>query len=163
MKLTLLLLLLISSSANAGFNPEDYQPKKYEVSSINPSKALWDSYGFTEYSFLIKQTACWCFSALTRVYVIDGEVVHTEVIENTPDQPVPGEFKTIDGYLKQISDYHNKSPSTFQVKYARGLGFPKEFYVDPLADSLDDEDGFIIYEVVPLERKTHNNAKHGDR
>lgn len=156
MKTGLLILLLWPLLALGSFNASDYEPMEYEFSKLNPSSAMWASYGFKDYSFVIKQTGCWCFHYLTRVYVINNKVVHTDVLETTSENPGPDTFKTIDGYIEEISKYYSKNPSVFSVRYDRSLGFPREFYVDPLGNSRDDENGYTIYEVVPLQRKIHN-------
>lgn len=163
MKRLLFLLLLVSASSFGEFNPKDYEPMSYKPSMINPSQDLWKSYRFSNYSYLIKQTGCWCFHYLSKVYVITGKVTHIEVLENNPGtHPRLDTFKTIDEYFNKINKYYDETPSSFSIHHDRELGYPREFSVDPLSGSMDDEDGFTIYEVVPLIKKPHNKSKHSD-
>ncbi|WP_370978420.1 DUF6174 domain-containing protein [Agaribacterium sp. ZY112] len=152
-KFTAILLVLLSQYVFADLSVLGYQPYTPEEIEGKANPSLWKKYNFSSYSYLIKNTHCWCPSGLTRVYVVEGKVVDFEEIEYfSAMKPQLKDLQTIDKLISKIDSYYQKHPSTFNVRFDPSFGFPSEFFVDPEFGTFDDEFGFQILEVVPLKR-----------
>ena len=144
---------LLASNISQAFEKNDYKKMEIKKTFDNEiSKEKWKKYNFKNYSYLIKKN-CWCINKLTRVYVIDEQVVFAEALEIYNKKMNLKEFKTINQYNEDIESYYAKKPIRFEVNYDLSFGFPVKFSVDPDGNTVDDEFGFQIFEVVPLEKK----------
>ena len=136
-----------SESFNTG-DYEAYEPREFEG---NLDSGLWGKYNLKSYSYLFKGT--WTNIPLTRVYVVNGDVVYFELIASySLNNPKLADFHTIDYLLDEISEYYRNRPQYFMVSYG-ALGQPSQFKVRTSL-TLHQEYGFDILEVVPLARKT---------
>jgi len=79
------------------------------------------------------------------IHVTNNKIISIQ--DSAGVQQVPQEhwqwFKTIDQLFETAINAKNGKPNSFSVEIDKEYGFPKYFFVDPIAQAADEEYGFI--------------------
>ena len=158
----------ISVKPIVGFGPEVPQPlpAPNPPTPTNPSgpadslldahRALWATSGFDHYRYRFRWE-CFCTEEFVRtvdITVMNDAVV--SVLDASTGRPVPDEYvvyyETIEGLFDFMQNAIDFPASSFRFVYDANLGYPSETYVDYVAGMADDERGFRIYGLSPIEQ-----------
>lgn len=121
-------------------------PLSPEVEALASSRALWESTGYTDYTYLYR-LACFCPPQLletARVSVSDGQITEVYLVDS--DTPAPPDsyslYLTIDGLFDRLAGSLASDPVVFEVTYDGAAGYPTSAQIDISEQIADEEYSF---------------------
>ncbi len=131
-------LLLVSGCVDKTVDPI--------TDSLEDNYTRWKSLGISDYS-IVQSQLCFCFYGGDKMLVLVRNNKIVSVQDSAGVKLVPQEhwqwFKTIDQLFETAISAKNGKPNSFSVELDNEYGFPKYFWVDPIAQAADEEYGFI--------------------
>jgi hypothetical protein len=123
---------------------------------LNQNRELWDSQGWQDYRMEF-QWSCFCvieYVSPVVVTVSGGDNIDAVVFAEN-GQPV-GElisdgYETVDGLFDLIQDAIDRNAFSISVEYHPELGYPISASIDYDQMMADEERGFVVTSVVPVE------------
>lgn len=114
--------------------------------SLESNFVRWKSLGISNYTILQSQL-CFCVYGGDKMIIQVRNNKIVSVQDSAGVKQVPQEywqwFKTIDQLFETAINAKNGKPNSFNVEIDKEYGFPKYFWVDPVAQTADEEYGFI--------------------
>lgn len=121
-------------------------PLSPEVEALASSRALWESTGYTDYTYLYR-LSCFCPPQLletARVSVSDGQITEVYLVDS--DAPAPPDsytwYHTIDGLFDRLAESLAHDPVVFEVTYDGAAGYPTSAQIDISEQIADEEYSF---------------------
>ena len=126
-----------------------------EERDLNRHRVLWNEQGLRDYTFDARRI-CFCGVEATgpmRVVVRGGEVMSVTRVENGEQVAVnfAGLWPSIEGIFAVVQDAIDRDAHSLRVEYDAELGFPTEIDIDYDEMTVDEEQGFRIEGVEPLQ------------
>ncbi|MGB0143348.1 MAG: DUF6174 domain-containing protein, partial [Akkermansiaceae bacterium] len=112
--------------------------------------ARWNEAALTSYSYVVISSTGF-FRTETRYTVVDGEVTEVEVLSAFPEFIMPPDDVTVDDWFATIASAIENDAFRIDVDWDPSLGFPETTYIDFDEWLADEERGWAISEVTPLE------------
>ena len=112
--------------------------------------ARWNEAALTSYSYVVTSSTGF-FRTETRYTVVDGEVTEVEVLSAFPEFIMPPDDVTVDDWFATIASAIENDAFRIDVDWDPSLGFPETTYIDFDEWLADEERGWAISEVTPLE------------
>ena len=144
--LVLAAALLVGACGEAPFGPGD----------LSEARRLWEARGPTSYSFTYELN-CFCAGPgipPARITVTDGEV--TGAFHPSSDRQVPEDdltaYPTVRDLFEDVADWLSRDPASARTEFDPDLGHPVDVFVDFHERTADEELGFRVRELAPLER-----------
>lgn len=115
------------------------------IDSLEDNYTRWKSLGILDYS-IVQSQLCFCVYGGSKmiIHVRNNKIVSIQ--DSTGAIQVPQEhwqwFKTIDQLFETAIQAKNGKPNSFSVEFDKEYGFPKYFWVDPIAQAADEEYGY---------------------
>jgi hypothetical protein len=122
-------------------------PSKIWQQQLDEARERWEQNGSPSYVFHYRRQ-CFCPELALRVTVASGAV--TTIHDLTADTA----FATIDqGYtipalLDRVQEFIDRPVAALTVTYHASTGVPLTVAADPIANAVDDENGFTVTEFV---------------
>lgn len=113
----------------------------------------WDSRQVADYSFEYRLN-CFCGGPGARAVMIvvrNGEVDAVSVIDDGSPGFDVGEYPTVDELFDRLGEALEREPHSVRASYDPHLGHPTSVFVDFEPDVADEEWGFEISGLTPLE------------
>lgn len=129
--------------------PGPYPSPATSAYQLQKNRGKWAYAGIDDYRYVIHQ-ACYCFAPSYRVEVIDGEVVSVTDVNDPISGSQAGYGDTVPGLFDRIQAAMDANPDGLRATYHDVLGYPTSLSVDPSANVLDDEGGWVVdsFEVI---------------
>lgn len=148
---SVLVAALLGQACGGGpFGPGD------PVRELEEARRLWALRGPAEYAFTYELT-CFCGgpgNPPARITVSDGEV--TGAFLPSRDRQVPedelAEYPTVPELFDDVEDWLARDPVRARTEFDPDLGHPVDVFVDFRERVADEELGFRIRDLAPLER-----------
>jgi hypothetical protein len=112
--------------------------------------AKWTESNLTSYSYLVNSDQG-MIGYEARYTVIDGEVTEVETILAWPPFLEPPPSRTIEDWFATVASAIEQNAVVVNVAWNSGLGYPESGYIDISKMIADEERGWTISEVTPLE------------
>jgi len=123
-----------------------------ETPSTHPTAAPWPSYDVADYTYTLR-TSCFCADrgVPVTVTVRDGKVTRATYARpgrgHTAGDRAPGWLRvTINDVIDAANTPHAAS---VRVRWPQGQDYPTSVWVDPDANTADEEIGYTIGDVTP--------------
>ena len=122
-------------------------------SLLDSSRKTWDSQMASNYQFNF-QWSCYCtmdFVAEVNITVGENRIQGAAFIES--DVPIPlnaaiERYKVMDGLFDLLQSAIDENAHTIAAKYHPELGYPTEVWIDYEQNSVDEELGFSIHNLI---------------
>ena len=111
--------------------------------------AKWNESEVTNYTYVVRSWAG-MLSYEARYTVVDGEVTEVEVISAPLFGPVPDDL-TVDDLFARVASAIENNAFEIDVDWDSDLGYPRRAYLDIDEWIADEERGWTISELTPLE------------
>ena len=132
-----LLLMITSGCVDKAIEPV--------TDSLDDNYARWRSLGISDYS-VVQSQLCFCVYGGDKMIVLVRNNKIVSIQDSAGTIQVPQEhwqwFKTIDQLFETAISAKNGKPNSFSVEFDKEYGFPKYFFVDPIAQAADEEYGY---------------------
>lgn len=129
---------------------------------LDEARGLWEARGPESYVFTYELN-CFCGgpgSPSARVSVTDGEV--TGAFLPADDHQVPeaelAGYPTVPDLFDDVTDWLTRDPVSARTLFDPTLGHPVDVFVDFRADVADEELGFLVRDLAPMERLVGRRA-----
>lgn len=114
--------------------------------SLENNFSRWKSLGISNYT-IVQSQLCFCVYGGDKMIIQVRNNKIVSVQDSTGVKQIPQEswqwFKTIDQLFETAINAKNGKPNSFNLEIDKEYGFPKYFWVDPVAQAADEEYGFI--------------------
>ena len=122
-------------------------------SLLDRNRKMWDSQMASNYQFYF-QWSCYCtmdFVAEVNITVRENRIHGAVLVEG--DVPIPLDaaverYKVIDGLFDLLQSAIDENAHTIAAKYHPELGYPIEVWIDYEQNSVDEELGFSIHNLI---------------
>ena len=111
--------------------------------------ARWDEFNLTNYSYLVNSNQG-MISYEARYTVVDGEVTEVETILAWPPFFEPPS-RTIEDWFATVASAIDQNAVTIEIDWNSELGYPESGFIDISRMLADEERGWTISEITPLE------------
>lgn len=142
--------LLLTGCEGGPSGPGDF------LRDLEEAQRLWADLGLQDYVFTY-ELACFCAGpgqSPARVTVTDGRV--TGVLVPAEDRQVPedelAEYPTIPDLFDDVEAWLDRDPASARTLFDPTFGHPVDVFVDFRADAIDEELGFRVRDLAPMER-----------
>ncbi|MDB4411247.1 DUF6174 domain-containing protein [bacterium] len=112
--------------------------------------ARWDEFNLTNYSYLVNSNQG-MISYEARYTVVDGEVTEVETILAWPPFFEPPPSRTIEDWFATVASAIDQNAVTIEIDWNSELGYPESGFIDISRMLADEERGWTISEITPLE------------
>jgi len=142
--------VLTAEAAKAGFfraaklEEEDFLYRKFLESRVK-----WRTAAYSSYSYVVNSSRG-MVSSKTRYTVVEGETTMFEVIWIDPPFFAPPTDLVIEDWFQTIASAREQGAVMIDVTWDESLGFPATGYIDLDERLADEEQGWTISEVTPL-------------
>ncbi len=116
---------------------------------LEAARDRWASKGPANYTFRYTRH-CFCPQLVLRVTVVDGQVSAIEDLEADTVYVAPLPDYSIPGLFHRVQDFIDLPVHTLSATYDPLNGMPLSVAADPIANAVDDENGFSVTEFAPL-------------
>lgn len=144
-RLPLLVLLTGCASSPTG-------PGNAWQDELDAARARWEAAGPVNYDYHYRFVCGECLPAMGHERLVEVRngvvtavrdlVADTLVTFDVPGYAIPRQFDRIQGYI-------DARAAMLEVEYHAVLGSPVSVAVDPIAEAVDDEHGFLIWDLEP--------------
>ena len=121
------------------------------------ARQRWEDRGPASYGFTYELN-CFCGgpgNPPARITVGDGRV--TRVFLPSEDREVPDaerhRFPTVDDLFADVEGWLRRDPVSARAEFDADFGHPVDVFVDFRANTIDEELGFLVRDLTPLERR----------
>lgn len=129
---------------------KDYSAIQKEL-DVNKNK--WAAAAITHYRFDYILYAYSLSGGIWYTVEVDQKQVVSIKVTDTQEEIKPADFtwiKTFEGNFQDIQNAINSKANKITVTFDPTLGFVDSYYIDPIANMADDENGISIKNVVIL-------------
>ncbi len=112
--------------------------------------ARWDESNLTNYSYLVNSNQG-MISYEARYTVVNGEVTEIETILAWPPFFEPPPSRTIEDWFATVASAIDQNAVIVEIDWNSELGYPESGYIDISKMIADEERGWTISEITPLE------------
>lgn len=98
---------------------------------------------------------CFCAGTEPVVITVEGDSpVDVSPAEGGGSPPLPDStYRTIEGLFDQLREWRDRDPADFRMEFHARLGYPTEAFFDFRKNVADEELGFEITDLHPVERE----------
>ena len=122
-------------------------------SFLDSNRKTWDSQMASNYQFNFRWS-CYCtmdFVAEVNITVRENRIQGAAFVEG--DVPIPLDaaierYKVMDGLFDLLQSAINENAHTIAAKYHLEMGYPTEVWIDYEQNSVDEELGFSIHNLI---------------
>jgi len=122
-------------------------------SRLDNNRKMWGSQMASNYEFNF-QWSCYCtmdFVAEAKIGVRGSRINGADFVEG--NVPIPLDlanvrYKTVDGLFDLLQSAIDENAHTISAKYHPELGYPTEVWIDYEQNSVDEELGFSIHNLI---------------
>lgn len=142
----LLVLGLVAVSGCSGILEED------EHDRLRSALDLWESRGPQAYQLTFRWT-CFCAGTQPVVIRVKGDSV-TDVRPAREGNTVPlptAEYRTVNGLFDDLREWLDRAPHESRMEFHDRFGYPTDVFVDFEENVADEELGFRISDLRPLD------------
>lgn len=129
-------------------------------SELDTNRQKWAEHGYTSYVFTLRMD-CFCAINGPVVVQVQSDTVARVTLVGSPtplDAPwIPTIDKLFDGIAQEI----DRSSAVLRVTYHPTLGYPTEFYSDPIPNAVDDEVRYIVTDLQPTASRDGRSSDYG--
>jgi hypothetical protein len=118
------------------------------VGDLQEARDRWARARISSYDYTLTR-ACFCSSEFTRPIIVsvrNGTVASRRYADS--GQPIPATFEnvfsTVDDLFDEIELAIDNDPAQLRASYDDSIGVPLSVYIDPEANTADDEHGFGV-------------------
>lgn len=113
----------------------------------------WRSHRPDAYRFTYRNR-CFCAGTDPVVITVEGDsIVDVTPAEGEDSPPLPvSRHPTIDGLFARIAEWRDRDPVHTHLEFHGDLGYPTEAFFDFREEIADEEQGFEVTDLRPLER-----------
>lgn len=149
---SLALLPLVLLGAACGLTDPDDSSLRAQIQT---HRERWEARPFRDYAATLERQ-CFCLPAATepvRIEVRQGQIVRRvdpetgEPVADPPPVPVP----TVDGLFVILLEAVEGDAAAIELEWNAELGFPVRFFIDYDRQVADEELGFEVRDVEPLD------------
>lgn len=123
---------------------------------LEEARLLWEARGPDSYVFTYELN-CFCAgpgNPPARITVTDGEV--TGAVLPSRDRQVPEDelagYPTVSDLFEDVGEWLDRDPASARTEFDAELGHPVDVFVDFRPNVADEELGFRVRDLAPLER-----------
>ena len=122
-------------------------------SLLDGNRKKWDSEMASNYQFYF-QWSCYCtmdFVAEVNITVIENRIQGAAFVEGGVPIPLDAaikRYKVMDGLFDLLQSAIDDNAHTISAKYHPELGYPTEVWIDYEQNSVDEELGFSIHNLI---------------
>ena len=136
-------LLLLAAACSLSGPDEELEP----LARLAESRARWEMNGASEYELAMRRSCGECLPDAAAAVIVsvadDGRVVSRAQNGLPLDPSFAALYPDVDGLFDLIEGALS-SGGTVDVEYDRDRGFPRSLSIDPLAEAVDDEFGYVV-------------------
>ena len=125
-------------------------PLDDEKDELRAARERWDDAGITSYAFTFTYE-CYCMRAgVYAVVVADDSIESIEIVSPAWDEGQEPYALTVPQMFERLADALERGPDDVRLEFA-SAGYPEAVYFDMVDSYADDEWGFEVEGLTPLE------------